>query len=166
MRVILLRRLEEGGDVVHGLRTSGPRWQVESACGTWRPLVVVLATGQYDIPQQPTWPAQDSYTGQLIHSADYRNARPYIGKRVLVIGIGNSGAEIAADLAEQGAAFVAIGIRTQPPIVPRDAFGMPAQRSSFARRQDGRPATGCRATVRRCGGSERLLRGHAPYRNW
>jgi putative flavoprotein involved in K+ transport len=46
---------------------------------------------------------------------------------VLVIGIGNSGAEIATDLAEQGASFVAISIRTPPPIVPRDLLGTPVQ---------------------------------------
>ena len=109
-----------------------PGWLVASDCGEWRARVVVLATGQYGTPLVPEWPGRAEFAGQLIHSADYRNARPYMGKRVLVIGIGNSGAEIAADLAEQGAAFVAIGIRTQPPIVPRDAFGMPAQRSSFA----------------------------------
>ena len=107
-------------------------WLVSSDCGEWRAPVVVLATGQYSTPVLPEWPGRAEFAGHLIHSADYRNARPYIGKRVLVIGIGNSGAEIAAELAEQGAAFVAIAIRTQPPIVPRDAFGMPAQRSSFA----------------------------------
>jgi len=109
-----------------------PSWLVTSDCDEWRARVVVLATGQYGTPVVPEWPGRAEFAGQLIHSVDYRNARPYMGKRVLVIGIGNSGAEIAADLAEQGAAFVAIGIRTQPPIVPRDAFGMPAQRSSFA----------------------------------
>ena len=108
-------------------RTSPPRWQVESACGAWRPLVVVLATGQYEVPQQPTWPGQDSYSGRLLHSAEYRTGRDYTGRRVLVIGVGNSGAEIAADLAEQGAASVAVSVRTPPFIVPRDRFGLPIQ---------------------------------------
>ena len=108
-------------------RTPRPLWQVESDCGTWRAPVVVLATGQYDIPRQPTWPGQDTYTGRLHHSADYRAGRDYAGQRVLVIGIGNSGAEIAADLAEQGAAFVAVSVRTPPFIVPRDRFGLPIQ---------------------------------------
>jgi cation diffusion facilitator CzcD-associated flavoprotein CzcO len=108
-----------------------PGWLVTSDCGAWRSRVVVLATGQYGTPIVPEWPRRAEFAGQLIHSAGYRNAQPYRGKRVLVIGIGNSGAEIATDLAEQGAAFVAISIRTQPAIVPRDAFGMPAQRSSF-----------------------------------
>jgi putative flavoprotein involved in K+ transport len=127
-------------DVVAGCRVhrvepagggASPGWLVASDCGEWRARVVVLATGQYGTPVVPEWPGRAEFASQLVHSADYRNAQPYIGRRVLVIGIGNSGAEIAAELAEQGAAFVAIGIRAQPPIVPRDAFGMPIQRSSF-----------------------------------
>jgi cation diffusion facilitator CzcD-associated flavoprotein CzcO len=108
-------------------RTPQTLWQVESACGTWRTPVVVLATGQYDIPQQPAWPGQETYTGQVIHSVAYRTGRDFAGQRVLVIGAGNSGAEIAADLAEQGAAFVAVSVRTPPFIVPRDRFGLPIQ---------------------------------------
>lgn len=111
--------------------TTPPRWQVESACGAWRPLVVVLATGQYDIPTQPTWPGQETYTGRLLHSAEYRTGSDYEGRRVLVIGVGNSGAEIAADLAEQGAAFVAVSVRTPPFVVPRDRFGLPIQFTSL-----------------------------------
>ncbi|HKR09775.1 MAG TPA: hypothetical protein VJS39_11335, partial [Gemmatimonadaceae bacterium] len=53
------------------------------------------------------------------------------GKRVLVVGPGNSGAEIAADIAENGAKFVAMSIRTPPMIVPRDPFGMPVQRTGI-----------------------------------
>jgi putative flavoprotein involved in K+ transport len=108
-----------------------PGWLIASDCGEWRTRVVVLATGQYGIAVVPSWPGRAEFGGELIHSAAYTSAQSYVGKRVLVIGIGNSGAEIAADLAEQGAAFVAISIRTQPPIVARDAFGMPAQRSSL-----------------------------------
>jgi cation diffusion facilitator CzcD-associated flavoprotein CzcO len=108
-----------------------PGWLIVSDCGDWRARVLVLATGQYGTPVVPNWLGRAEFAGELIHSAAYRNAQPYAGKRVLVIGIGNSGAEIAADLAEQGAAFVAISIRTQAPIVARDAFGMPVQRSSL-----------------------------------
>jgi putative flavoprotein involved in K+ transport len=108
-----------------------PTWRVESACGTWRCRAVVIAAGPFGLPFTPDWPGRAEYRGELIHSGNYRSGRPYAGKRVLVVGIGNSGAEIATDLAEQGAAFVAISIRTPPPIVARDAFGMPAQRSSL-----------------------------------
>ena len=120
------------GCPVHRVRMdSGAAWLVESACGIWRCRAVVIAVGQYGIPLTPSWPGRETYRGRLSHSADYTSGRPYAGKRVLVVGIGNSGAEIATDLADQGAAFVAISIRTPPPIVARDPFGMPAQRSSL-----------------------------------
>lgn len=119
------------GCAVRSIRPAGGRWQIAADCGEWRARVVVLATGQYGEPVLPDWPDRAEYRGELLHSSSYRNAAPYAGRRVLVIGIGNSGAEIAADLAEGGAAAVAISIRTQPPIVARDAFGMPAQRSSL-----------------------------------
>ena len=108
-----------------------PTWLVESTCGTWRCRAVVIAMGQYGAPFVPDWPGRELYQGALTHSASYKNASSYEGKRALVVGIGNSGAEIAAELAERSAAFVAISIRTPPPIVPRDPFGMPVQRTGI-----------------------------------
>jgi putative flavoprotein involved in K+ transport len=108
-----------------------PGWIIESDCGVWRSPVVVIATGHYNVPILPGWPGRADYGGTLIHSGDYQNGRDYAGQRVLVIGSGNSGTEIAADLVEHGAAFVAISVRTPPPIVPRDPFGMPVQRSGI-----------------------------------
>jgi putative flavoprotein involved in K+ transport len=61
-----------------------------------------------------------------LHSVRYQTWRAYASQRVLV-GVGNSGAEIAADLAEQGAALAAISIRTPPAIVQRDFLGTPVQ---------------------------------------
>jgi len=108
------------------------RWEISTADGgTWQTRAVVIATGQYRVPIDPQWPGADSYRGKLTHSATYSNAQPFVGKRVLVVGPGNSGAEIATDIAENGGAFVAISIRTPPPIVPRDPFGMPVQRTGI-----------------------------------
>jgi len=107
-------------------------WEITTADGdTWQARAVVIATGQYRVPVDPQWPGADLYRGQLTHSASYANAEPFVGKRVLVVGPGNSGAEIATDIAEHGGAFVAIAIRTPPPIVPRDPFGMPIQRTGI-----------------------------------
>ncbi|GAC1544306.1 MAG: NAD(P)/FAD-dependent oxidoreductase [Herpetosiphon sp.] len=108
-----------------------PNWVVESACGAWPCRIVVLATGQYAVPHLPDWPGATDYRGSLVHAASFTSGRQYAGKRVLVIGIGNTGAEIATDLVEQGAAAVSISVRTPPPIVARDPFGLPAQRSSL-----------------------------------
>jgi thioredoxin reductase len=100
---------------------------VETENETWRSRVVVMATGQFGLPVLPKWPGFEEYKGRVIHSADYKTGRDFKGQRVLVIGAGNSGAEIAADLAEQGATYVAISIRTPPAIVPRDVLGTPTQ---------------------------------------
>ena len=106
-------------------------WVAATPVGDWRCRVIVLATGQYRIPILPDWGGRDTYRGDLVHSSRYMNALPYTGKRVLIVGAGNSGTEIATDLAEHGAAFVALSIRTPPPIVPRDPFGMPVQRTGI-----------------------------------
>ena len=100
---------------------------VETGGETWRSHVVVIATGQFGVPIVPNWSGLQEYQGQVFHSVRYKSGEAFAGKRVLVIGVGNSGAEIAADLAEKGAASVAISIRTPPPIVPRDFLGTPVQ---------------------------------------
>ena len=108
------------------------RWKVATTDGrTWKARAIVVATGQYRRPIEPNWPGTPNFRGQLSHSVGYSNPKPFVGKRVLVVGSGNSGAEIAADIAENGGKFVALSIRTPPMIVPRDPFGMPVQRTGI-----------------------------------
>ncbi|MFE0101641.1 flavin-containing monooxygenase [Streptomyces sp. NPDC059009] len=92
---------------------------------------VVIATGYNHTPHLPSWPGRDTYTGELRHAADYRNPTPYAGKDVLVVGVGNTGAEIAVDLIEGGAARVRLAVRTVPHIVRRSTLGWPAQLSGI-----------------------------------
>ena len=100
-------------------------WETVSAEGErWLAPVVIIATGRYNEPVVPRWPGLDDYAGRVVHSRDYVSGRDFAGQDVLVVGIGNSGAEIAADLVEQGASRVAIAVRTSPPIMPRDLFGL------------------------------------------
>src|SRR3954468_14044224 len=112
-------------------QSDGPGLSVDTAAGEGQGRAVGLATGQYARPVIRPWPGRDSFTGLLDHSVAYTNATGYAGQRVLVVGAGNSGAEIATDLSEHGAAAVSISVRTPPPIVPRDPFGMPVQRTSI-----------------------------------
>jgi putative flavoprotein involved in K+ transport len=107
------------------------KWLVESAQGTWQCDVVIVATGHYGTAYLPEWEGREQYQGTLLHSVDYKTGSEYAGKRVLVIGAGNSGSEIATDLAEQGASHIAISIRTAPPIAPRDWLGTPVQIFGF-----------------------------------
>jgi putative flavoprotein involved in K+ transport len=122
------------GCPVHKIRLQSETpssWAAVTARGEWHTRVVVIATGQYRIPILPKWDGRETYRGDLVHSSRYTSAFPYTGKRVLVVGAGNSGTEIATDLAEHGATHVALSIRTPPPIVPRDPFGMPVQRTGI-----------------------------------
>jgi putative flavoprotein involved in K+ transport len=88
---------------------------------------VVVATGHNHTPRLPDWHGSDAYPGELLHASAYRNARPYAGRDVLVVGIGNTGAEIAVDLVEGGASRVRLAVRTAPHIVRRSTAGWAAQ---------------------------------------
>jgi putative flavoprotein involved in K+ transport len=110
----------------------GPGWLILASGG--RRLTahtVVVATGYNNTAYVPAWPGRDGYSGELLHAAHYREGRPYAGKDVLVVGAGNTGAEIAVDLAEAGAARVRLAIRTPPHILRRSTLGWPAQRTGI-----------------------------------
>ncbi len=120
------------GVEVSRIEPSGPDWLLHASGG--RQLTgraVVVATGYNHTPRLPDWPGRDAYTGELLHAGDYRNPAPYAGKDVLVVGVGNTGAEIAVDLVEGGAARVRLAVRTIPHIVRRSTAGWPAQRSAI-----------------------------------
>ncbi|MER6470510.1 flavin-containing monooxygenase [Streptomyces collinus] len=88
---------------------------------------VVVATGYNHTPRVPDWPGLDGFGGEFTHAGHYRNAEPYAGRDVLVVGVGNTGAEIAVDLVEGGAARVRLAVRTAPHIVRRSTAGWAAQ---------------------------------------
>ncbi|MFE7960511.1 flavin-containing monooxygenase [Streptomyces sp. NPDC057413] len=88
---------------------------------------VVVATGFNHTPYVPEWPGREDYTGEFLHACDYRDAGPFAGRDVLVVGVGNTGAEIAVDLVEGGAARVRLAVRTAPHIVRRSTAGWAAQ---------------------------------------
>ncbi|MFE2278765.1 flavin-containing monooxygenase [Streptomyces sp. NPDC059454] len=91
---------------------------------------VVVATGFNHTPRVPDWPGRDTYTGAFLHASEYRDAKPFTGRDVLVVGVGNTGAEIAVDLVEGGASRVRLAVRTPPHIVRRSTAGWPAQYSA------------------------------------
>jgi cation diffusion facilitator CzcD-associated flavoprotein CzcO len=114
-----------------GLDAFEPGFIVETDSGAWRCSTVVVATGKYAVPTIPAFLDLDRYQGIQLHASQYHTARDYAGKRVLIVGIGNTGAEIAADLVEQGAATVTISVRSMPTIVPRDLFGRGIQETGI-----------------------------------
>ena len=99
-------------------------WVVETATASFRAPALVVATGIFGSPHRPTWPGEDRFGGDICHSRDYRNPDAYLGRRVLVVGFGNSGGEIALDLAEAGVS-VSLAVRGPVNSVPRDLLGIP-----------------------------------------
>jgi putative flavoprotein involved in K+ transport len=113
-----------GVEVTRLDRDSGA-WDVATSDGGVKAERVVVATGHSNEPYVPPWPG--AFDGEIVHSASYRNPAPYAGRRVLVVGGGNSGAEIAVDVADGGAAEAFLAVRTPPSIVRRDTLGFPSQ---------------------------------------
>lgn len=109
--------------VTHAMRV-GRSWLVHSNGKQYRSKQLIVATGFNRQPYRPTWADQDHYLGEVLHSAEYRNGQPFRGKRVLVVGFGNSGGEIAMDLHESGAQ-TSLAIRSANNVIPKEVFGIP-----------------------------------------
>ena len=80
---------------VTSLRREGARW-VATTRGThgderWSAPRAVVATGYNRVPNRPRWPGEEGFSGRVMHAAEYRNGREWLGKRALVVGSGNSG---------------------------------------------------------------------------
>jgi cation diffusion facilitator CzcD-associated flavoprotein CzcO len=117
---------------VRSIEQEGGQWAVHTAAGqAFRAAEVVIATGVNRMPLRPSFPGEAAFEGQILHSREYKNAKAFSGQHVLVVGMGNTGAEIALDLSESGIA-TAISVRGPVNIVPRDFLGRPTQKTAFA----------------------------------
>jgi indole-3-pyruvate monooxygenase len=126
-RFDLRPRLNETVRSVH--RVDGG-WFVKTNDGRYRARAVVVATGYSAVPYLPSIEGSERFAGPMLHSSSYVNARPFEGRSVLVVGLGNSGAEIALDLAENGAQPT-LSVRASAYLAPRDPFGVPIQQLSI-----------------------------------
>jgi putative flavoprotein involved in K+ transport len=119
------------GVEVRGVERAAEAWRVITAGEALEAPFVVVATGYEHTPLLPSWPGLDSFEGDLIHGSEYRNAEPYAGRDVLVVGTGNTGAEVVVDLDEGGAGELMLSVRTAPQIFLRSANGIPSQFGSM-----------------------------------
>jgi cation diffusion facilitator CzcD-associated flavoprotein CzcO len=100
------------------------RWRLTTSHGRLTASQVVVATGFQHTPVIPEWPG--TFDGEVTHSSQYRNPTPHAGKRVLVVGSGSSGMEIAHDLTTGTPEKVWLSVRTPPNILPRSGpAGLP-----------------------------------------
>lgn len=122
-----LNRVERADDAV-GADPEGdnaPRWLLKASNGEIATRFAVLATSHDADPKLPNWPGREGFTGELIHSAAYRNPGPFRGKDVLVVSARNTGSEIAYELATDGGCRVWTAMRTPPSVFPREWLGLP-----------------------------------------
>jgi len=106
-------------------------WRVRTEQGLRvRGQNVVVCTGYNGIPHEPTFPGQEDFKGPIVHSSRYKNGAPHRGQRVLVIGFGNSGGEIAIDLHEHGAR-PCMAVRHAVNIIPKEVLGQPILATSI-----------------------------------
>ena len=125
----LKRHYRFGAEVLSCTPLGGPGegWRI-----TWRDADgehaedyagLLIANGTLSTPNMPTFKGE--FTGELIHSSAYRHASQFDGKRVLVIGAGNSGCDIAVDAIHHGASCD-LSMRRGYYFVPKYVFGKPA----------------------------------------
>jgi cation diffusion facilitator CzcD-associated flavoprotein CzcO len=112
-----------GANVVSA-RRDAQGWETTTQSGRFLSRNLVVASGRTAVPNVPTWPGQAAFEGEVLHSSAYRSGESYAGKSVLVVGIGNSGGEIAIDLVEHGAR-AAVSVRSPVNVLPRELLGMP-----------------------------------------
>jgi cation diffusion facilitator CzcD-associated flavoprotein CzcO len=119
------------GQQVAAAHPAAGGWEVQAKDASYRAANLVVATGCARQPFLPQWPGQAVFGGQILHSSAYRNGEPFRGQKVLVVGFGNSGGEIAIDLYEQGAR-PSMAVRSPVNVVPRDVLGIPHLAFSIA----------------------------------
>ncbi|MFK7931860.1 MAG: flavin-containing monooxygenase [Saprospiraceae bacterium] len=114
-------------EVISIKKMENHKWLVGTKTGeSYQTTRVIIGTGMNRLMNVPTFKGQEAFIGEITHSRKYKNAEPYRGKKVLVIGMGNTGAELALDLCENDAETY-LSVRSPVSIVPRDRNGQPIQ---------------------------------------
>jgi hypothetical protein len=118
------------GSEVTDIKDDNKEWLISCSNGkSYRGKTVVVCTGFNRTPKVPSLDGINKFKGSVIHSKDYKNPAQLNGDSVLVVGMGNSGAEIALDLslAEKK---TDLSVRGPVNIVPRDFLGNPTQKTA------------------------------------
>jgi len=113
---------------------NGDGWTLQTSSGPIETEGVVFATGIVSNPRIPAIPGREAFSGRVLHSIEYHRPAPFVGRRVLVVGCGNSGAEIGAEIAHAGAR-VTVAFRSGANVVPLTVFGLPIQYIAFMLRK-------------------------------
>ncbi len=111
---------------------NGSAWQVAFSDGTARDYAgIVIANGHLSEPNLPPIPGR--FSGELLHSKAYKTADIFAGKRVLIVGAGNTGCDIVVDAVHR-AKSVAWSLRGGNHFVPKFFAGKPADAGNHNKR--------------------------------
>ncbi|GAA3513220.1 putative flavoprotein involved in K+ transport [Streptosporangium album] len=106
---------------VRAVRRSGASLQVETDAGVWRARIVISATGAWWRPYVPYYPGIGDFAGRQLHTADYDGPASFDGRNVVIVGGGNSAAQI---LAELSAVAATTWVTSRPPrLLPDEVDG-------------------------------------------
>lgn len=112
------------GETVKLAEPSEAGWKVTTSEGVTEIFShLVLANGSNWKPVMPEWPG--GFSGALRHGARYRSADELKDQRILIVGLGNSGVDIACDAARV-ASHVRVSVRRGYHLIPKHILGMPA----------------------------------------
>ncbi|MFE9726876.1 ArsO family NAD(P)H-dependent flavin-containing monooxygenase [Streptomyces sp. NPDC005794] len=130
---------------VQQVRRDVDRLRVETGTDTWSARAVVSATGIWWRPFLPATPGRNDFVGRQLHTTGYRRPSDFAGQRVVVVGGGNSGAQIAADLATHEGVDLSWVTQRPPHFLADDIDGRALFDAATARRRaldEGRTDTG------------------------
>jgi len=133
-------RIRFGTEVVQAEPAESGGWDVTvrrrdtGVTRTERYRAVLVANGHHWDPRypEPDFPGGEGFTGVRIHSHSYRTPDQFAGKRVLVLGIGNSACDVAADCS-QVAELTLLAMRRGAHVVPKYLFGVPIDHLTLMR---------------------------------
>ena len=128
----------ERGVEVTAAREVASGWVVETSAGERQATVLIVASGIASAPREIPVVGRDRFRGTVQHSIAYRDPKPFAGRRVLVVGAGNSAAEIASELGRAGIATT-ISVRSGVIVVPLTLAGVPSQYVGIGLRKLPRP---------------------------
>lgn len=115
----------ERGVRVERIEKSTDRWVAESSAGRITARDLVVATGPDSVPTTPGWPGADTFKGRIIHAAEFGAAAAYEGKKLLLVGGGNSSVDLANHLASVDTRQIWMSVRRGPTVVPQHVMGVP-----------------------------------------
>jgi hypothetical protein len=127
----LLDPIEFENGVARAVPSAGGGWEITDQSGATRHFdLLVVANGHHWDPRMAEFPGE--FTGESIHSHHYVDPRTPLdlfGKRILIVGLGNSAADIAVELSSKALQNdVTLSTRSSAWIVPKYMYGLPADK--------------------------------------